>query len=73
MIEFGVQAGLRLGELTGLHGHTVDWLRGRVEVIDVMTRQGLRQWPKSKRSHRVVPVPPRRHRVAVGADGRARE
>jgi hypothetical protein len=30
-------------ELTGLHGHRVDWLRGRVEVIDVMTRQGLRQ------------------------------
>jgi integrase len=28
-----------------------------VEVIDVMTRSGLRQWPKSKRSHRVVPVP----------------
>jgi hypothetical protein len=27
--------------------------------VDVMTRQGLRQWPKSKRSHRVVPVPPR--------------
>jgi integrase len=23
----------------------------------VVTRQGLRQWPKSKRSHRVVPVP----------------
>jgi integrase len=22
-----------------------------------MTRQGLRQWPKSKRSHRIVPVP----------------
>jgi len=36
----------------------VDWLRGRLEVVDVMTRQGLREWPKSKRSHRVVPVPP---------------
>jgi integrase len=23
-----------------------------------MTRQGLRQWPKSKKSHRTVPVPP---------------
>jgi len=34
-------------------------LRGQIEVADVMTRQGLRQWPKSKRSHRVVPVPPR--------------
>jgi integrase len=58
MIELGMQAGLRFEELAGLHGHRVNWLRGRIEVIDVMTRAGLRQWPKSKRSHRVVPVPP---------------
>jgi hypothetical protein len=51
--------GLRPGELYGLHGHRVGWLRGQLAVVDVMTRQGLRQWPKSKRSHRVVPVPPR--------------
>jgi len=43
---------------SGLHGHRVDWLRGRLTVVDVMTRQGLRQWPKSKKSHRTVPVPP---------------
>ncbi len=42
----------------GLHGHRVDWLRGRIEVVDVMTRRGLRQWPKLKRSHRVVPLSP---------------
>jgi len=36
----------------------VDWLRGKIQVIDVMTRTGLRQWPKSKKSHRIVPVPP---------------
>jgi integrase len=46
-----------IGELAGLHGHRVDWLRSRLAVVDVMTRQGLRQHPKSKRSHRVVPVP----------------
>lgn len=57
LAELGMDVGLRLGELTGLHGHRVDWLRARIEVIDVMTRQGLRQWPKSRRSHRVVPVP----------------
>ena len=57
MIELGMQVGLRFGELAGLHGHRVDWLRGKIQVIDVVTRQGLRQWPKSKRSHRVVPVP----------------
>ena len=36
----------------------MDWLRGKVQVIDVMTRTGLRQWPKSKESHRIVLVPP---------------
>jgi integrase len=58
LIELGTEVGLRPGELYGLHGHRVDWLRGRLQVIDVMTRSGLRQWPKSKRSHRAVPVPP---------------
>jgi integrase len=51
-----MQVGLRPGEMYGLHGHRVDRLRARIEVVDVMTRQGLRQWPKSKRSHRTVPV-----------------
>ena len=58
LIELGTEVGLRPGELYGLHGHRVDWLRGKIQVIDVMTRTGLRQWPKSKRSHRIVPVPP---------------
>lgn len=57
LVELGTEVGLRPGEMYGLHGHRMDWLRGRVEVIDVVTRSGLRQWPKSKRSHRVVPVP----------------
>lgn len=57
LIELGMDVGLRPGELYGLHGHRVDWLRGKLTVVDVMTRQGLRQWPKSKLSHRVVPVP----------------
>ncbi len=57
MVELGMDVGLRPGELCGLHGHRVDWLRGQLAVVDVMTRQGLRQHPKSKRSHRVVPVP----------------
>lgn len=50
--------GLRPGELYGLHGHRVNWLRGTLTVVDVMTRSGLRQWPKSKKSNRTVPVPP---------------
>lgn len=58
LMELGMQARLRFEELAGLHGHRVDWLRGRIEVVDVMTRNGLRQWPKSRKSHRTVPVPP---------------
>jgi integrase len=58
LIELGTEVGLRPGELYGLHGHRVDWLRAKIQVIDVMTRTGLRQWPKSKKSHRIVPVPP---------------
>src|ERR1700734_1282578 len=50
--------GLRPWEIDGLHGHRVDWLRGKITVVDVMTRKGLRGHPKSKRSHRTVPVPP---------------
>jgi integrase len=58
MTELGMTVGLRPGELYGLHAHRVNWLRGTLTVVDVMTRSGLRQWPKSKRSHRTVPVPP---------------
>jgi integrase len=57
LIELGTEVGLRPGEIYGLHGHRVDWLRSQIQVIDVMTRKGLRQWPKSKKSHRIVPVP----------------
>jgi integrase len=74
LIELGMQAGLRPGELYGLHGHRVDWLRSRIEVVDVMTRRGMRQWPKSKRSHRVVPVPARLlEDMSVLMTGRARD
>jgi len=72
--ELGMDVGLRLGELSGLHGHRVDWLRGRLAVVDVMTRQGLRQWPKSKKSHRVAPVPPATlEGMSVLMAGRARD
>ena len=58
LTELGMDVGLRPGEMFGLHGHRVDWLRGQIAMVDVMTRQGLRQYPKSRKSHRVVPVPP---------------
>jgi len=46
--ELGMDVGLRLGELSGLHGHRTDWLRSQITVVDVMTRLGLRQHPKTK-------------------------
>lgn len=57
LIQLGMWVGLRPGELFGLHGHRVEWLRKRVEVTHVMTRRGIREYPKTKKSHRVVPVP----------------
>jgi integrase len=74
LIELGMDVGLRPGEIYGLHGHRVDWLRGKITVVDVMTRKGLRQWPKSKRSHRVVPVPAHLlEDMSVLMTGRARD
>ena len=72
--ELGMDAGLRLQEILGLYGHRVDWLRGGIEVVDVMTRRGLRQHPKSRKSHRVVPVPPATlERMSVLMAGRDRD
>lgn len=57
LIEMGFWVGLRWEELAGLSGDRVDWLRKEAHVTHVMTPYGLREYPKSKRSHRVVPVP----------------
>jgi integrase len=58
LAELGMDVGLRPGEIYGLHGHRVDWMRGQLRVVDVATRQGLREYPKSMKSNRTVPVPP---------------
>ena len=74
LIELGMEVGLRPGEITGLHGHRVDWSRGQLHVVDAMTRSGLRQWPKSTRSRRTVPVPPGTlERMSALMAGRPRE
>lgn len=58
LVGLGMWVGLRPGEIFGLHGDRVEWIRGRVEVTRVLTRHGMREYPKSRKSHRVVPVPP---------------
>ena len=58
LVELGLHSGLRIGELTGLDVKNVDWLRKQVTVTQVMTRhEGLRDYPKTKNSRRIVPVP----------------
>jgi integrase len=70
LAELGMDVGLRPGEIFGLHGHRVDWMRGQVHVTHVQTRSGLREYPKSLKSNRTVPVPPatleRMSRLMVG-------
>jgi len=57
LVGLGMWVGLRPGEIFGLHGDRVHWLRHDVEVTRVLTRAGLREYPKSRKSHRIVPVP----------------
>jgi integrase len=58
LAELGMDVGLRPGEIYGLHGHRVDWMRGQLTVVDVATRFGLREYPKSMKSNRSAPIPP---------------
>lgn len=57
LAELGMDVGLRPGEIYGLHGHRVAWMRDSLSVVEVMTRHGVRAYPKSMKSHRTVPVP----------------
>lgn len=58
LVALGMWSGLRWQELAVLRGDRVSWLREEVEVTRVWTPYGVREYPKSKKSHRVVPVPP---------------
>jgi len=57
MVDLGLHTGLRWGELAGLRAGSIDWLRGRLFVVDVVTRGRLREYPKSAGSRREVPIP----------------
>ncbi|MFF9980376.1 tyrosine-type recombinase/integrase [Streptomyces erythrochromogenes] len=49
--------GLRWGELAGLHGFRIDWRRSRLFVVEVRTKSGIKEYPKSSKSRREVPIP----------------
>lgn len=57
MVEVMLDTGLRWGEVAGLHGHHVDLLRRELRVVQVLTQLGkVKDYPKSKRSRRTVPL-----------------
>lgn len=57
LVDLGCTVGPRWGELAGLHGSDVDWIRGQASIWHVLTRDGMREHPKSSRSRRVIPLP----------------
>jgi integrase len=57
-VALGCFSGLRPGELAGLDVGHLDFERSLVRVQQVMTRHGLRDYPKSDASVRSVPFPP---------------
>ncbi|GIH91995.1 tyrosine-type recombinase/integrase [Planobispora siamensis] len=57
LVELSQWSGLRWEELAGLHGSDVDWLRELIEIRWVLTPKGLRPYPKSQHSDRIIPVP----------------
>ncbi|MEY2241493.1 tyrosine-type recombinase/integrase [Streptomyces sp. BF23-18] len=58
MCLLGFYTGLRWGELSGLHHHRIDRRRSRVFVVEVNTKSGIKEYPKSSKSRREVPLPP---------------
>lgn len=57
LISLGMWVGLRWQELAALSGSRVNWLRNEASITHVDTPFGIREYPKSKKSHRTVPIP----------------
>jgi integrase len=57
LADIGLHTGLRIGELLGLRRRYVDTEAGLIHVVGVQTRKGWREYPKSRKSRRPVPVP----------------
>jgi integrase len=55
-VAVACNSGLRSGELSGLDVRHVDFDRELIHVEQVMTKYGLRSYPKSESSRRTVPV-----------------
>lgn len=58
MVDLDMHLGLRWAELAGLRRRFVDLDSGLIHVVGVQTRDGWREYPKSRMSRRTVPIPP---------------
>lgn len=57
LVRLDLRLGLRWGEVAGLHCHRVDLDRRELHVVEVLTRHdGIKAYPKSKRSRRTLPL-----------------
>lgn len=66
MVDLNVHTALRPGEMYGLRRRWVDTRSWLIHVVGVQTRKGWRDWPKTSRSFRAVPVP-QAHRGRLAA------
>lgn len=58
LVDLDMHVGLRWGELAGLKCQAVDTTQQTIRVRGVLTRRGWREYPKSLKSCRDVPIPP---------------
>ena len=58
LVDLAMHVGLRWGEICALSGARVDFLRARIHVVDALDGGQVRQYPKTRRSLREVPIPP---------------
>ncbi|GAA0576795.1 hypothetical protein GCM10010394_01620 [Streptomyces crystallinus] len=54
----GFYTGLRWGELSGLHRHRIDQRRSPLFVVEVDTKSGIKEYPKSSKNRREGSLPP---------------
>lgn len=57
LVNLAAHTGLRWGEIAGLRRSGVDPMGRTITVTSVLTRRGVREYPKTDSSRRVVPVP----------------
>jgi integrase len=68
MIEVLLDTGLRYGELAGLHGSRVDFMRRELHVVETLTQRGqVKAYPKSAAGQRVIPLEERALLALAGA------